>query len=608
MRKSKRFSAKHPILNSFQMILLIRLSIVILGVILLMTFVLNSMFSQRMKENQIALQKLKAESTLANLDYYYMNLMAKTDLLFFNQTLSDLLEMPSESLAIKVFVSKAIGTLADPMFFNLKYPEVKTSYYFGGQVNVCIYTKNKDIYQDEETIFDYYTIENETFVTELLNERRTFSWNYGSSPKTGRYLALNRRILSTKDLSDIALLQLRIPLSKIDAILEQDLRDNVDYYAYIDANNNIFTSNGPSVVFENIMERDQYGTAMDLKELGGSYLVDIINSSLNGYRLITATSMAPIYKSISFVKPLIFGTGSIAIILCGILFLFTSSTVMRGIRQLIRRTRQVSLAGHGGYATLGPIQASNEIMELDEAFRKMVSTIESLYQREAQYQKNIAEVQAELLQEQFNPHLLYNTLSMIRYMVKDQKSIYDVTDNLISFYKHVLNRGQLMTTIQDEVYMIENYLRVVQQVYHIDLSVEMDISDEILPYYSVKMFLQPIVENAILHGLRQIGGGSLHITGTMLEDKQLCFVISDDGVGIEPNIKDKICSILHGNSSTEGMESYGCVSVSKRLRLFFGDHYKMELQSEPGEGTTVTVRIPALKENEISDHLMCTFI
>ena len=162
-------------------------------------------------------------------------------MLFFNQTLSDLLEMPSESLAIKVFVSKAIGTLADPMFFNLKYPEVKTSYYFGGQVNVCIYTKNKDIYQDEETIFDYYTIENETFVTELLNERRTFSWNYGSSPKTGRYLALNRRILSTKDLSDIALLQLRIPLSKIDAILEQDLRDNVDYYAYIDANNNIFT-------------------------------------------------------------------------------------------------------------------------------------------------------------------------------------------------------------------------------------------------------------------------------------------------------------------------------------------------------------------------------
>ncbi len=609
MKRVKPPASGCRVWHSFQMMLLLRLSLVISIVILLMVLALNSMITQRMQKNQIALQRLKMENSLANLDYYFMNLMSKTDMLFFNQSLSNLLETSSDDLTTKIYISSEIGALTDSMFFNLKYPEVKTSYYFGAQVDVCLYVKNKDLYPDEDTIFTYDSVADEPFVTDLLNEERTFSWNCGKDTGAGRYLALNRRILSTKNMQDLAILQLRVPLSKIEAVLRQDLEENVDYYAYADTDDNVLSSEGPDDIFEEILSGEPYGTVTKLTGLKGSYIVDAVTSSLNGYRLITATSIVPIYQSVGYIRPLIYGTGLVAMLCCGMLIFLTSASMTRGIRQLIARTRQVSVAGHGGYAALKPIRASNEIMELDEAFRKMVCTIEDLYQRESQYQRNINEVKAELLQEQFNPHLLYNTLSMIRYVEQEQgqTSLYDVTDNLISFYKHVLNRGRLTTTVQDEVLMIRNYLRVVQRVYDIDLEVRINVDDDVLPFYSVKMFLQPIVENAVMHGLRQIGGGTLSITGTR-RGEHIRFTISDDGVGIEPAVKDQIIAVIKGRNDKRQFESFGYISVSKRLKLFFGDQYTMDLHSEPGEGTTVTISIPALRENEIADYLVGTLI
>ena len=194
---------------------------------------------------------------------------------------------------------------------------------------------------------------------------------------------------------------------------------------------------------------------------------------------------------------------------------------------------------------------------------------------------------------------------IIREPSPGQPKICSVLDHLIAFYRQVLNRGQLITRVRDELNMIANYMSIVREVYDIDLTSTISVADDVLDCCSVKMFLQPIVENAVLHGVRQMGSGSITITG-IRQDGTLCFTITDDGAGMEPATLERIRQ--QANSPDGGEHGYGYVSVAKRLRLFFGDAYRMELASELGEGTCVKLYIPALREDQISDTLRSRMI
>lgn len=217
------------------------------------------------------------------------------------------------------------------------------------------------------------------------------------------------------------------------------------------------------------------------------------------------------------------------------------------------------------------------------------------------YQATINEVQAELMQEQFNPHLLYNTLSLVNYKAQEQgqQEISDVLTSLIKFYKQVLNRGQMIYTIRKEMCMIENYLSIVRQVYNIDLTFTLRVSEEAQSFYSVKMFLQPLVENAVLHGIRQIGSGTLTITGEK-EGGMLHFVVEDDGAGMEEEALARLREVLDCGNNAHPDHSYGISSVARRLYLVFNNNYRMTVDSELGMGTRVELWIPALREEQIN--------
>lgn len=592
--------------NSFQVKLFSRLSLVIICVILSAMVILYCTIRTHMQDNQILVQREAMESRLMNLDYYFMNLMSKTDMLFMNDSLSKLLEDHNDDLYNKINTSNQIKSFIDKVLFDLKYPEIKTSYYFGGQVNTCIYVKNSSILADGINIDRYDNIISEEFAHQLLHERRTFSWNIGNSAQLGSYLAFNRRILSLQTLQDIAILQLQVSLSKIASVLQQSIDGSSSFYYYIDPNDNIIINNGDESICSHILEHPELsGTVTSLAGEEGDYVVDVVQSELNGFRLVYATSMDPVYRSIQFITPLMFGTSIVAIILCALFFLAISKHSLRGIRQLIDKTKQMPEVNLSDYALLGHIQSSNEIMQLDDAFTEMVSTIDKLHKKETQYQTIINEVRAELLQEQFNPHLLYNTLSMIRYMEQEKgdRELFSVIDNLISFYKRVLNHGQIVSTIRDEVAIIGYYIQVVKKVYNPNIIVKIDVDENVMEYYTIKMFLQPIIENSMVHGLQQMKQGTLLISGKKLGN-MLQFVVSDDGIGMPKNVVKEIMQIISGNSSTTVFKSYGYESIAKRLYLFYGKQYSMHIDSTPGEGTTVEMTIPALHEDEIKSILL----
>ena len=207
-------------------------------------------------------------------------------------------------------------------------------------------------------------------------------------------------------------------------------------------------------------------------------------------------------------------------------------------------------------------------------------------------------MELELLQMRFNPHLLYNTLGAIRHQVRSPGARNSI-DSLCHYYRIILNNGHLIIKIKDEIEMIKEYLSVEKFAYHLDnIAYEFEIDEQIAQYTIIKHLLQPIVENALNHGIRPAGrdyDGILRIS-TVSEDDCICLQITDNGVGMSPEDAEKLLTAPSASVSGHG---YGIYNVQQRIQLYYGKEYGLKINSTIGVGTTVTLRIPAIPSDEL---------
>ena len=199
-----------------------------------------------------------------------------------------------------------------------------------------------------------------------------------------------------------------------------------------------------------------------------------------------------------------------------------------------------------------------------------------------------------LLQEQINPHFLYNTLDAIIWMTEageNQKAI-QIIQELSSFFRISLSKGQSEITIQNEREHVKNYLEIQRYRYQDILDFEIDFEESILEYHIQKLTLQPIVENALYHGIKnKRGGGSIKVTGNEDGD-DIVFTVQDTGKGMSEEELERLRSLIAGNIVVEEQNGFGMANVEKRLQMQYGAAYGIKVDSTLDEGTTVTVRIP----------------
>lgn len=600
--KNQPMKLFHQWTQSIHVQMFLRTSLVIVLVISMMTLVLHADMQYRLREQVSQEQQGRTDNKLHEMDIFLTTLMAKTDVLYTNNKFANMLISTPRNMKDNIRITTELKSQVELAMTNVRYAEVAATNYKGGHISSCLYVKNKSLYQDDDSIEDFDAIADEQFVAELAGTSKSFSWSTGTAKSSGPYLAFNRWLLNAKRNEQIALLQVRIPITKLQAILLSGTDIDVLCSYYLEPDSGVICAVGDQTLLsqEQLLSSDMAG----IRRLGDrEYIVGRVQSALNGAVLLTVQSMKSSNASFASLSSTYFLIGLIGIMLSGILLFMVSHQLMKGLHRLTEKTKLAS-GNADEYLLLARVKGSCEIIELDDAYIELVKTINTLHAKETEYQAAINEVQAELLQEQFNPHLLYNTLAMVNYMEKanGQTRIATVLDRLIHFYRRVLNRGQLISHISEEVDMINTYLDIVRDVYDIDLQATTDVSSDIMDFYAVKLFMQPIVENAILHGIRQIGAGTLSIRGVR-EDDMLHFTVEDDGAGMEPDIADEIRHILSQPDSDEAIHSYGYVSVAKRLRLFYGSSYRMSMESEPGEGTRVDMWIPALLEEQISKGL-----
>lgn len=210
-------------------------------------------------------------------------------------------------------------------------------------------------------------------------------------------------------------------------------------------------------------------------------------------------------------------------------------------------------------------------------------------------QKRLRKAELDLLQAQINPHFLYNTLDAIVWSAEagNQKQVVSMVGSLSDFFRTSLNRGKEIITIREELQHVRSYLEIQQIRYQDILSYEISVPEDIFEYRIPKITLQPLVENALYHGIKnRRGGGKIIVTGENKEDCILLKVI-DDGMGMTKERKAEVERGLR-EATPEESSIYGLYNINERIRLTYGGSYGIYLESEFEKGTVVTVRLPKI--------------
>lgn len=277
----------------------------------------------------------------------------------------------------------------------------------------------------------------------------------------------------------------------------------------------------------------------------------------------------------------------------GMLIRFFSKSIAARLREMIGVITDVR---EGNTDRRYPVVYHDEISQIGEEFNSMIEQLQKYHINMAIAELRHKEAELHVLQSQINPHFLYNSLDCIRSAAlvnHDQKAARQVQVLANTLRYTISNQSAELVPISAEVDHIYDYLTMLSFRFEDRYNVDIQISDEILPLKTLKLILQPIVENAFTHGLRHISsGGAVAIIGRLEHDSVL-FVVEDNGCGIEKNRLEQLQAMLSGSPLSERNAPFmGLVNIHDRLRLAFGSEYGIQVESAPGRGTKVTMRLP----------------
>ena len=233
---------------------------------------------------------------------------------------------------------------------------------------------------------------------------------------------------------------------------------------------------------------------------------------------------------------------------------------------------------------------SGSIAQISKRIQQLIQNTQQYCSQLEYYEAENLRIELELLQMRFNPHLLYNTLSTLKVHIKD-KQFQNTIDSLCKYYRIILNNGHLLIKIKDELEMVREYLFIQINAYGLsDIEYMFEIDEQVNDYSVIKHILQPIVENAINHGLKPAKRiGLLSITAS-LEGNDVVINITDNGVGMSPETIGKLLTQPLPSRFSGG---YGIYNVQQRIQLYYGSKYGLTIESKIGQGTSVHIRIPA---------------
>lgn len=379
-------------------------------------------------------------------------------------------------------------------------------------------------------------------------------------------------------------------------IMDDATFDNEGFLFIIDSNGDIVCAPVNSIVYriDNKWFNNSISDSIIKNIKGSDYQIIYNDSSYTKWKTIGVFSITEILKVVLDTRNYIYLIGIITIVLAVIVALFFTSSIdkpLRKLRSLMKRAEVGDLNVHFNS------KYNDEIGQLGESFNHMIEKIKNLIELVYKEQKSQREAELKTLQAQIKPHFLYNTLDTINCIAREHGTddIVEIVSALANFFRIGLSKGKEIIKVSEELDHVRSYLVIQKVRYEDKLNYEINYEEGVLDYYVVKLILQPIVENAIYHGIKlRRENGKLIINVKKVAGK-LLFIVHDNGIGIPSEKAEEIMDILEGRKTGSNNIGYGIFNVNERIRLTYGSDYGIKLSSIYGEGTTVEIWQPLIE-------------
>lgn len=518
-----------------------------------------------------------------------------SDYIAFNQPISDVLIGDYDNI---FSMYEQYTATVDPVLSSLKY--------FNPNINQITIYLDKNIVKHDTMVDSLQTIEGEKWYRQNESSlSQKVKWIIDAENKTS-FSARTMPIMEQNKQKGI--LYLDVNYDSLFAGFDDISRDSYGLYIVDKKGNVLFEKDTFS---ENTASKNNTKTTakkskekrlsfpalkkkMEAQENGkkSNYLIVSADAGVDDWKIIVYQPQKMMAREIQTLLVLVMGIIAVCIFTSVVASLAFSRFVVRDIKRLRDNMQAVE---EGNMELMVTSDAGDEVGSLIRGFGSMLGEINRLIHEV--YESKLTQRKSEMtaLQAQINPHFLYNSLSLINWKALEagQQDISKITLALSSFYRTSLNRGKNVLTIEKEIENMKSYLEIQLCMHDNDFDVIMDIDEEILPYQTLNLLLQPLVENAIDHGidLKEDGRGYIKIIGRK-DAENIYLTVEDNGVGIEPEILSSILEF-----KTKG---YGVRNVNQRIRLYYGEEYCLRIESEVGKGTRCTINIPQ-KSNDPAD-------
>ncbi len=345
---------------------------------------------------------------------------------------------------------------------------------------------------------------------------------------------------------------------------------------------------------ENLQKESRYEDNMEIWENDVQIVTSLVGDTMSQYiyyevRGIQQSRAAYQTFFMNLVRFSLLGMG-LLLLLVIILSYYIPRSITMPITRISRVTNQVA---KGNLSVRAAAESGAEARMLSDSLNAMIDKINELLDQVTTEQIRLRKAEFELLQAQINPHFLYNTLDTIVWLAEagDQKRVVSMVGNLSDFFRTSLNQGKDIISIREELAHVRSYLEIQQVRYQDILRYEITVPEDLYEYKIPKITIQPLVENALYHGIKnKRGQGTITVTGERSENGFVLYV-RDNGIGMTQERLNEVRAGIQKLSYT-GKEIYGLYNVNERIRLNFGETYGISIESTYGEGTCVSISLP----------------
>lgn len=555
--------------------------------------------SQIIESNILESTKQAFDQSIDFLTYKIYRIFDISNSLAIDENITDILRNDPNSYLL----SNQIGDLAYLRLFLSAYENDSDV------SNISLYVNNDFIYSnDNNHIFSMDSLNNSKAINIINSTNSRFVWGpsnyFNNDNESSDYLSLFKTVKSPDNFSeDIGYLKLNFNKTLIEDIINKinSLPNTISYV--INSEGIIICSSENTDNIEFITDLDKIQNYSNTNNfITTSHNLEkfyIKSSSINktDWHLVTILPEASVIAEINSQRIYL----SLILIVCGgtsitLAFYFVNS-INKRLSKVISGMHSVQSGNLEHYIEN---DSNDELGELIDSYNYMIGKMSILIEDQYKLGKSVKNAELKALQSQINPHFLYNTLDMINWMSykKMNKEISVAVNTLAKFYKLSLNKGKDLVSIKDELQHSNLYVNIQNMRYNDRISLRINVDEEVSTYLIPKITLQPILENAINHGIlgKGEGNGIISILGYS-SNSDIVLIIADDGIGIK---EDKLHLLLSNNLSSAKGSGYGLKNINKRIKLLYGENYGLSFQSNYGHGTKVKIKIPKITEKDKS--------